>query len=221
MFFAVALAIIILTGVFLRLRRGYNKSLAEQDKLRQVLELELEHVKLEREKESILKSNVLLEDDILNKSKELANYTLQLTKNHELLGEVRDSLNEIKKDARLDKTKSSIRNLAKKISQSLEAEEHLKIFDTNFEQVHHEFFNELKAKYPDLTQKELRLCGFVKMNMTNKEIASVLNISVRGVETARYRLRKHLSLDHDINFVEFLDQLSSNGESDFENSHGE
>ena len=51
------------------------------------------------------------------------------------------------------------------------------------------------------------------MNMTNKDISSVLNISIRGVETARYRLRKHLSLDHDTNFVEFLDKLPSEEES--------
>lgn len=198
-------------------RHRYRKSLAEQDRIRKVLELELQQVKLEREKESILKDNTLLEDDIVNQNKELANYTLQLSKNHDLLIHVKDTLNEIKKEARLEKTKTRIRELARKISVSLDEEEHLKIFDTNFEKVHQSFFNELKAKYPDLSQKELRLCGFVKMNMTNKEIASVLNISIRGVETARYRLRKHLSLDHDINFVEFLDALSSgngsNGQS--------
>src|SRR5690606_12006780 len=97
----------------------------------------------------------------------------------------------------------------KKINFNLEDEAHLQVFDANFERVHQDFFAELKSNYPDLSQKELRLCGFVKMNLTNKDIASILNISVRGVETARYRLRKRLSLDHEVNMAEFLEKLSS------------
>jgi DNA-binding CsgD family transcriptional regulator len=79
--------------------------------------------------------------------------------------------------------------------------------------VHHEFFTELKAFFPDLTQKELRLCAFVRMNLTNKEIASILNISVRGVETARYRLRKRLSLNHEEDMAEFLEKLYSSNDT--------
>ena len=82
------------------------------------------------------------------------------------------------------------------------------VFEANFERVHDDFFQELKTYFPDLTSKELRLCALVKMNLTNKEIAPILNISLRGVETARYRLRKRLSLDHEENMVEFLEKLS-------------
>ena len=82
----------------------------------------------------------------------------------------------------------------------------IKVFEANFERVHHEFFNELKERYPDLTSKELRLCALVKMNLTNKEIAPIMNISIRGIETARYRLRKRLSIHDDM--VEFLEKLS-------------
>jgi AraC family chitin signaling transcriptional activator len=99
--------------------------------------------------------------------------------------------------------------LIKRINTNLQDEEHIKVFEANFERVHYEFFNELKAYFPDLTQKELRLCAFVRMNLTNKEIASILNISVRGVETARYRLRKRLSLNHEEDMAEFLEKLYS------------
>lgn len=208
-FTGTAATLVFLLGIFLRIKRGYNKSLAEQNRIRKVLELELKQANLEREKKNILKDNTILADNIIGKNKELANYTLLLAKNQDLLIEVKDTLNEIKKDARLEKTKTRIRNLAQRISTSLKQEEHLKLFDTHFEKVHQSFFSELKIRYPDLTQKELRLCGFVKMNISNKEIASVLNISLRGVETARYRLKKHLNVEHDINFVEFLDKLPS------------
>ncbi|MGL1888619.1 MAG: hypothetical protein OCD76_19055 [Reichenbachiella sp.] len=211
------LAVAFLVISIILVKRKIKKSLEQGAKLRKLLELEIQQVKLEKEKELISKDNEQLEEDIISKSKEVANYTLLLVKKHDVMTEVNKTLNEIKKEAKLEKTKNQIRLLAKKISLNLKDEEHLQVFDTNFERVHQEFFNELKTKFPDLTQKELRLCGFVKMNMTNKEIASILNISVRGIETARYRIRKRLSLNQDINFVEFLDKLSISTEEDIGN----
>ncbi|MFY0624929.1 MAG: hypothetical protein JXR07_01460 [Reichenbachiella sp.] len=211
--FVIFLGVLAWVLIFL-VRRKLDTTRKEEAKLRKVLELELQQMNFEREKELMIKDNEKLEYDIVNKSKEIANYTLLLVNKHELLSEINRELNDIKKYAKLDKTKNSIRNIAKKISLNLQDEEHLKVFDTNFERVHHEFFDELKAKFPDLQQKELRLCGLVKMNMTNKEIASILNISVRGIETARYRLRKRLSIDQDVNIVEFLETLSSSSLND-------
>lgn len=205
----IILGMLIIAGIVLFIRKRYKNYYLEESRLRKLLELELEQVKLEQTNELILKDKESLEEDIINKSKEIANYTLLLVNKHELMNEVKETLNLIKKDARLEKTRESIRRLSQKISNNLRDEEHLKVFDTNFERVHQEFFDELKAKFPDLSQKELRMCGFVKMNMSNKEIASILNISVRGVETARYRIRKRLSVHHDTNLSEFLDQLAS------------
>jgi DNA-binding CsgD family transcriptional regulator len=181
----------------------------EHAKIRKALESEIESVKLQKEKELIEKDNELLAENIVNKSKEIANYTLLLVKKHDLLDEISKEVNEIKKTAKLDKTKNRLRSIAQKIRMNLLDEEHLQIFDTNFERVHQHFFDELKTKFPDLHQKDFRMCGLVKMNMSNKEIASVLGISVRGVETAKYRLRKRLHLDDDVNMVEFLEGLVS------------
>jgi DNA-binding CsgD family transcriptional regulator len=66
------------------------------------------------------------------------------------------------------------------------------------------FFRSLKEKYPQLTTNDLRLCSYLRMNFNTKEIAQLLNISARGVEVSRHRLRKKLNLDHDDNLVEFL-----------------
>ncbi|HYG20523.1 MAG TPA: LuxR C-terminal-related transcriptional regulator, partial [Ohtaekwangia sp.] len=151
----------------------------------------------------------LLEEDVIHKSKELANYTMLLVKKRELLSEIQDELKGVKESLRSDAARQKLRELLKKISANLADEEHLQVFEANFERVHHEFFTGLKTTFPDLTQKELRLCAFVRMNLTNKEIASILNISVRGVETARYRLRKRLSLNHEEDMAGFLEKLSS------------
>jgi DNA-binding CsgD family transcriptional regulator len=66
------------------------------------------------------------------------------------------------------------------------------------------FFRKLKEKYPSLTPNDLRLCSYLRMNFTTKEIANLINISSRAVEIGRYRLRRKMNLEHDINLTEFL-----------------
>lgn len=68
------------------------------------------------------------------------------------------------------------------------------------------YFKRLKETYPKLTNNDIRLCSYLRMNFTSKEIAQLLNISTRAVEISRYRLRKKLSLEHNINLTDFLMQ---------------
>ena len=82
-----------------------------------------------------------------------------------------------------------------------------KVFQANFEGAHGQFMKILKDNYPDLTSSDLRLCAFLRMNLSSKEIAPLLGISVRGVENHRYRLRKKLNLDGDSNLTEFIIRL--------------
>ena len=78
------------------------------------------------------------------------------------------------------------------------------MFEENFDQAHNNFFKRLKKEFPSLTPGDLRLCAYLHMNLTSKEIAPLLNISIRGVEIHRYRLRKKLGLSGDENLVEFI-----------------
>lgn len=183
----------------------------EEEKKRGILELELERIKLEHEKERIEMEKRELEEDVVDKSKELTNYTMLLAKKRELITEIKAELQALKEAAKNETNRTTVRNIIRKITMHLNDEEYLKVFEINFERVHKEFFDELKKHFPDLSPKELRLCALVRMNLTNKDIAPILNISIRGVETARYRLRKRLSIDHEENMVAFLDKLS--GES--------
>jgi DNA-binding CsgD family transcriptional regulator len=190
-----------------RIEHVKQKTIAEEEKKRKVLQLEIERIKLEREKEEIIKDKEILEEDVIFKSKELANYTMLLVKKHELLSEMSEDLKNLKDAVSNDRARQAVRELQRKITQNLQSEEHLKVFEANFERVHSEFFSQLRSSFPDLTQKELQLCAFVKMNLTNKEIASILNLSVRGVETARYRLRKRLGISHEEDMADFLEKL--------------
>lgn len=191
-----------------RITEEKAKTRVEEQKKQAVLHLELQHMRLEHEKNRIEEDKKILEEDVIFKSKELANYTMLLVRKRELLTELRDDLKGLKEFARNEKSRNMLRNLIRKIGLHLSNEEHIHVFEANFERVHSDFFQELRTHFPDLTSKELRLCALVKMNLSNKEIAPILNISLRGVETARYRLRKRLSLEHDENMVEFLEKLS-------------
>lgn len=195
-----------------RIEHVKQKTIAEEEEKRKVLQLEIEHIKLEREKEEIIKDKEILEEDVIFKSKELANYTMLLVKKRELLNEMFEDLKNLKDAVSNDRARQAVRELQRKINQNLQSEEHLKVFEANFERVHSEFFSQLRSSFPDLTQKELQLCAFVKMNLTNKEIASILNLSVRGIETARYRLRKRLGISHEEDMADFLEKLYNSQE---------
>lgn len=83
-----------------------------------------------------------------------------------------------------------------------------KEFELRFEEVHGGFMKKLNEKFPDLTQNEKRLCAYLRLNMTTKEIASLLYLSIHSVDSARYRLRKKLNLTNsDTDISTFLEQF--------------
>jgi hypothetical protein len=162
----------------------------EKEKTR-VEEQQLQEVRdMERENRLILQEKERVEADIIEKSKDLANNAVLIAKKRELLIDIQEKLNELRKNAKNDLTRTGILNIVRNIESNLNDEQQYQLFDTNLERVHQELFDELKKRHPQITNKELRICAFIKMELTNKEMASIFNISVRGVETARYRLRK-------------------------------
>ncbi len=82
-------------------------------------------------------------------------------------------------------------------------------FAAHFDNVHSDFFKNLKSRYPNLSAHELKLCAYLRMNLSSKEIAQLENISVRGVELGRYRLRKKIQIQTETNLFDFLLQFSS------------
>ena len=82
-------------------------------------------------------------------------------------------------------------------------------FSTHFDTVHLNFLRSIKRRYPILTPNELKLCAYLHMNLSSKEIAQHMKISVRGVEISRYRLRKKLQISTETNLFDFLLEFSS------------
>ena len=100
-----------------------------------------------------------------------------------------------------------LKMLTRKIDQDLNPKEDWEKFERYFDEVQGDFISRLKEKHPQLSPKDLKLCAYLRMNLSSKEIASLLNITPRGVEIHRYRLRKKLNLSRETNLVEFLMDL--------------
>ena len=157
------------------------------------------------EKEIIQLRNESLRNEMLYKNKELANATLHLIQKNKTLTALRNELNKLLKSTGIDSSqKYLLSNFIKKINRDLRNEKNRELFDNYFDEVHQDFISRLKHKYEDLTPKELRLCAYLRMNISTKEIAPLMDISIRGVEISRYRLRKKLNLEKNENLTDFI-----------------
>jgi len=178
------------------------------------------HDKLDREKEEFLKQesvaneqqivkikNEQLQADLASKSRELANSAMNIVYKNELLQKIGEEITHLKDSSGKQLSEEQLRRIQKVIHEGMNDERDWNIFESSFNEAHENFFKKLKSGHPDLVPNDLKLCAYLRMNMSSKEMASLLNISLRGVEIRRYRLRKKLNLEHDKNLVEFLIEL--------------
>ena len=127
----------------------------------------------------------------------------QMTTNEEL----EKSLKRLKKSDDIDEIKNNLDVLVKKLSQNEKTGMDWNSFKLHFEQVHPDFFNKLLKINSVLTANDLRLLGYIKLNLSTKDIANILNVSDRTVQTSRYRIKKKLNLPADVNLVRFIQSL--------------
>lgn len=158
----------------------------------------------EREKELIRLRNAKLRNEIEHKSKELASSTMSIIKKNEFLMELKEIIDKQKADLGSRYPDKYSNYLYKKIDENISNQDDWQIFENNFERAHQQFFIKIKESFPDLTSSDLRLCAYLRMNLSSKEIAPLLGISVRGVENHRYRLRKKMNLEHDDSLVDTI-----------------
>ena len=116
---------------------------------------------------------------------------------------IKNDLDSLSKETNPD-IKRKIVQISRTIDSDIRLDNSWEQFELYFDQVHENFFKRLRSKHPELTPKDQKLCAYLRMNLTTKEIAPLLNISVRGVEISRYRLRKKLSLEPEENLVAFM-----------------
>ena len=162
---------------------------------KKILEIEL---KAENELNIQEYEKHILELEIQTKSSEVAGKSLSIAKQGEMIDNIQKILDN---ETDLNKLRSEIK---KAIKINAVNKHEWEIFETNLNQIHNEFIVNLSRKYPTLTSKDIKLCVYLKMNLSSKEIAPLMNISFRGVELHRYRLRKKLGLSQEDNLSKFL-----------------
>ena len=164
-------------------------------------ELELKEEKLENNKRLAELEKKQLKDQLDSKRRELATYAASMAKKEEILNQLESEIN--KEEIKNEHSKLYDRLNKFKENQSHSADD-WKLFERNFNEVHDDFFKKLQEQFPELTPKDLKLCAYLKMNLSSKEIAPLIGITYRSVELHRYRLRKKLDLDKKENLVKFL-----------------
>lgn len=179
------------------LQKSKAKIAHEQEKLRKE--------ESERQEKEIIKlRNQNLETELTFKGKELASSAMMLINKNEVLYEIKAELEVQKEKLGVHYPNKYYSKIVTLIEENLSSEDDWKIFQANFDLIHESFFRNLKSQYPDLTPNDLKICSLLRLNLTTKDVANFLGISPRGVEIARYRLRKKLHLPTDKNLVDFL-----------------
>ena len=156
--------------------------------------------KIEREKQE-----AILKKEIEFKKKELTSQTLHLVQKNTFIQELKENLEKIKKSPELFKVE--FRRLVMLLKKESAEEKDWEVFKSYFSEVHNNFDNKVKAIANDVSEKEIRLASFIRMNLTTKEIASMLNVLPDSVTKSKYRLKKKLALDKEANLTEFLNTL--------------
>ena len=182
--------------------RRYEKIIHERKMIAREQQYKEESVIAENEIERL--KNDKLTSEIKHKNKELANSTMHLIQKNKFLTSIKNELNTLIIGHSDESQKSKVRGLMKRIDKDLNNEKYFKVFDDYFDEVHQDFLTRLKETHPDLTPKELRLCAYLRVNISTKEISTLMNISIRGVEVSRYRLRKKLNIERDVNLTDYI-----------------
>ncbi len=156
------------------------------------------------EKELIALRNDKLQSEVEYKNSELAIGAMHLVQRGELLTRIKSELNNIIKNVKDSDAVNELKRMIKVLSDDEKLDEDWGHFAEHFDKVHSDFIVKLKDVYPGMTANELKLCTYLRMNLSTKEIAQLLNISVRGVEISRYRLRKKLGINTETNLFDFL-----------------
>lgn len=156
-----------------------------------------------QEKRIIALENEQLEASLRFKGKELSSEVMQNIAHQELLTALKEEIRQQKLSGTF--TRKNLDKLLSMVDNNIVSDEKMwDVYKENFDRIHDNFFRNLKQKYPDLTAGDLRFCALLRLNLPTKEIARFMNISVRGVDGARYRLRKKFDIPQDDSLADFL-----------------
>lgn len=176
----------------------------EHEEKQRTLELRHELEVQENEKKIIQLTADKLQSELDHRNKELASSAMNLVRKIEVMSTLKESLQSYKSMPDTEKSGKEFQKIIKAIDKELDQQQEWEQFAFHFDKVHNNYLQHLKDSYPSLSANDLKLCAYLKLNISTKEIAQLMNISVRGVETARFRLRKKFLLPGDVHLADFL-----------------
>lgn len=184
-----------------RIKAEKERQLREQEALFQIEEEK-------KEKELVKLRNEQLVIDLKHKSSQLADSTMNLVRKNDMLQELDEQMQELSgiigKDTPKTTVNKMIKDVRRSIQRNIKEDENWEKFEENFNLVYDNFMKKLTEQFPDLKANDKKLCAYLRMGLSSKEMASLLNTTLRSIETARYRLRKKLNLKQGQNLTSFI-----------------
>ena len=174
-------------------KRYYRK---QREELLEKTKKESELRELESSQQIIKLNNDKLRNDIESKNRELATSTMNIIKKNDFLNAIKTEL--------VSGGQNNVSKVVRIIDKNLNNSDDWKMFQEAFNNADKNFLKKVKEKHQSLTPNDLRLCAYLRLNLSSKEIAPLLNISPRSVEVKRYRLRKKMELPHDSNLTSYI-----------------
>ncbi len=188
-------------------RRYSRKTKAvEAAKEKELAKKQLELIEIEGQKEQELRimEEEKMKMELQHLNNRLASSTMNLVVKNEFIETIKEELKEVRRKGKSAETTQALEKIVKKIDSTLRLQEDWEQFEFHFDQVHGHFFNRLRDQFHDLTPNEQKLCALLRLNLNTKDIANLMGVSLRGVEIARYRLRKKLGLRQGRNLSKYI-----------------
>lgn len=202
------LTIIVITGIIISIRKKHEreKEVLEKKRVDELSEKEQQLNTFTRQSENEINKlkNDKLESELKHINTELATNTMHILNKNQFINSVKSTLSGVVKKSTNSEVKSQIGKIIKDIEKNIESDGDWESFQIHFEKVHGNFSQRLLHQFPNLSPQEIKLSAYLRLNLSTKEIANLLSISVRGVEISRYRLRKKLNLNRNQNLAEFI-----------------
>lgn len=184
---------------------------AEQERQMREQEIKLQMEREKRKHQLAEIRNEQLDTELKHKQSQLSDSTMNLMRKNDMLQQIDEDMAELSESVRRGDTKAhltrQIQDIRKSIQTNMNDDDNWEKFEENFNMVYDDFMKTLTARFPDLKTNDRKLCAYLRMGLSSKEMASLLNTPVRSIETARYRLRKKLNLEGGENLTEFIQKI--------------
>jgi len=193
-----------------------SKQGAKEMEMKKEIEIQEQKKKFDEENQAKKREikelkNQQLQHELRHKSQELASSTMNLIRKNEILLEIVENINKTSDDLKKNTDTQHILNrlgkMERNIRQNIANDNNWKKFEENFDLVYENYLKRLGEAYPELNVSDKKICAYIKMDLSSKDMAPLLNMSVRSIETNRYRIRQKLGLDREINLADFLQKF--------------